>query len=153
MTQKRKQHVESVNRYIKLSPKMWWCHNLKLLQLVFAKYFLHTCLHGIVYFLPLSHGHPMTLCGVIGTGQQRHVASLLTLLFRAHCMDKQLHPIRFSGCNFWSMPSRSNFNSSLPGQNGRHSGRRHFQINFLEWKWSNSYSNFTEMSSQESNWQ
>ena len=26
-------------------------------------------------------------------------------------------------------------NSSPPGQNGRHSGRRHLQIHFLEWKW------------------
>ena len=27
------------------------------------------------------------------------------------------------------------FNSSPPGQNGRHSGRRHFQMKFLAWKW------------------
>ena len=40
-----------------------------------------------------------------------------------------------------------------PRQNGSHFGRRHFQMNFLEWKWSNSKSNFTEMCCQESNWQ
>ena len=45
------------------------------------------------------------------------------------------------------------FNSSSPGQNGRHIGRRQFQINFLEWKWWNSDSNFTEICSQEFNWQ
>ena len=44
-------------------------------------------------------------------------------------------------------------NSSLPGQNGRHFGRRYFQVNFLEWNWQNSYSNFTKICSQESNWQ
>ena len=26
-------------------------------------------------------------------------------------------------------------NSSPPGQNGRHSGRRYFQMHFLQWKW------------------
>ena len=30
--------------------------------------------------------------------------------------------------------SRHQFNSSPPGQNGRHSGRRHFQLHFLERK-------------------
>ena len=27
------------------------------------------------------------------------------------------------------------FNSSPPGRNGRHLGRRQFQLHFLEWKW------------------
>ena len=45
------------------------------------------------------------------------------------------------------------FNSSPPGQNGRHIGRRHFQMHSLEWKWWNSNSNFTEACMQESNWQ
>ena len=40
-----------------------------------------------------------------------------------------------------------------PGQNGRHFGRRHFQMHFLEWKWYNSDSNFTDFSSHASNWQ
>ena len=39
-------------------------------------------------------------------------------------------------------------NAFPPGQDGRH-----FQMHFLEWKWYNSDSNFTEMCSQESNWQ
>ena len=30
-------------------------------------------------------------------------------------------------------------------QNGRHCGRRYFQMHFLEWKWQNSDSNFTEI--------
>ena len=45
------------------------------------------------------------------------------------------------------------FNSSPPGQNGCNIGRQHFQMHFLEWKWWNSDSNFTEICSQESNWQ
>ena len=40
-----------------------------------------------------------------------------------------------------------------PGQNGHHCGRRHVQMDFHEWKWKNSDSNFTESCSQESNWQ
>ena len=44
-------------------------------------------------------------------------------------------------------------NSSTPGQNGRHFGRRHFLTNFLEWKWQNSNSNFIEICFHESNWQ
>ena len=44
-------------------------------------------------------------------------------------------------------------NSSPPGQNGHYFGRRQFQIHFLEWKWYNSDSIFTEICSQESNWQ
>ena len=32
-------------------------------------------------------------------------------------------------------------------------GRRQFQMHFLEWKWQNSNSNFTEICSHESNWQ
>ena len=43
-------------------------------------------------------------------------------------------------------------NSSLPGQNGRHIGRREFHMHFLEWKWQNSDSNFIEICSKESNW-
>ena len=39
-----------------------------------------------------------------------------------------------------------------PEQNGCHFGRWHFQLHFLEWKWYNSDSNFTEICSQESNW-
>ena len=27
------------------------------------------------------------------------------------------------------------FNSSIPGQNGRHFGRRQIQMHCLEWKW------------------
>ena len=34
--------------------------------------------------------------------------------------------------------------SSPPGQNGCHFGKWHFQMHFLEWKWENSNSNFTE---------
>ena len=48
--------------------------------------------------------------------------------------------------------SVSPFNSSPPGQNGRHLGRWHFQLHFLEWKWQNSDSNFIEICSQWSNW-
>ena len=44
-------------------------------------------------------------------------------------------------------------NSSPPEQNGHHFGRRYFQVHFLEWKWENSDSNFTENCSHESNWQ
>ena len=44
-------------------------------------------------------------------------------------------------------------NSSTPGQNGCHVHRRRFQMHFLERKWQNSALNFTEMCSQESNWQ
>ena len=44
-------------------------------------------------------------------------------------------------------------NSSFPGQNGRCVVRRPFQLHFLEWKWQNSDSNFTEICSQESIWQ
>ena len=43
--------------------------------------------------------------------------------------------------------------SSPPGENGRHFGRRQFQMHFLEWKWLHSDSNFTEISFQESNLQ
>ena len=39
-----------------------------------------------------------------------------------------------------------------PRQNGRHFGRRHFQMNFTGWKW-DSYSNFTEMCFKDCNWQ
>ena len=35
-------------------------------------------------------------------------------------------------------------NSCLPGQNGRNFGTQHFQMHFLEWKWYNSDSDFTE---------
>ena len=38
-------------------------------------------------------------------------------------------------------------------QNGCHFGRRQFQMQFLEWKWQNSESDFTEICRQESNWQ
>ena len=38
-----------------------------------------------------------------------------------------------------------------PGQNGQHSDRRHFEMNFLEWKWFRSKKNWHF--SQESNWQ
>ena len=38
----------------------------------------------------------------------------------------------------------SEINSSPPGQNGRHSGRRHLQMHFPEWKWY-SDSNFSEI--------
>ena len=41
------------------------------------------------------------------------------------------------------------FNSSPPGHNGRFFDRRHFQMHFLDWKWWNSGSNFTETCSQE----
>ena len=47
----------------------------------------------------------------------------------------------------------SEINSSPPGQNGRHSGRRHFQMHFPEWIWYNSHSYFSEICSQGSNWQ
>ena len=40
-----------------------------------------------------------------------------------------------------------------PGKNDRHSGRQHFQMYFLERKWVNSDSDFTEICYQESNWQ
>ena len=40
-----------------------------------------------------------------------------------------------------------------PGQNGRHFGRRQFQRHFLQWKLQDSDSNFTEICSQECNWQ
>ena len=39
------------------------------------------------------------------------------------------------------------FNSSTPGQNGRHSHRWHFQMHFLEWKCLNFDENFTEICS------
>ena len=45
----------------------------------------------------------------------------------------------------------SRFNSSPFGHNGRHSGRRHFQMHFLEWKWWNSEVSFTECVSRSSN--
>ena len=45
------------------------------------------------------------------------------------------------------------FNSSPSGQNCRHSDRRHFQVNILEWKLLYSDSNFTKICPQESNWQ
>ena len=48
---------------------------------------------------------------------------------------------------------KSCVNLSSSGQNGRHSGRRHFQMPFLVWEWYNSDSNFTEMCSWESKWQ
>ena len=35
------------------------------------------------------------------------------------------------------------FNSSPHGQNGHHCGRRQLQMQLFEWKWQNSYSNFT----------
>ena len=44
------------------------------------------------------------------------------------------------------------FNSSPPGENGRHIGIRQFEMHFLESKWQNSDSNVTEICSQESNW-
>ena len=44
-------------------------------------------------------------------------------------------------------------NSSPPRQNGRHFGRRHFQMHFLEWKWYNSDSTFTAICSQEFSWE
>ena len=44
-------------------------------------------------------------------------------------------------------------NSSPTGQNDRQFSRQHFQMHFLEWKWQNSDSNFTEIYSQEFNWQ
>ena len=44
-------------------------------------------------------------------------------------------------------------NSSNPEQNGCRFGRRHFQMHFLEWKWYYSNSNFTEIYSEEHNWQ
>ena len=53
-------------------------------------------------------------------------------------------------CN-WPVSSGWCINSSLPGQNGRHFGRRQFQMHFLEWTWYNSDSNFTEIYFQEFN--
>ena len=53
----------------------------------------------------------------------------------------------------WGMLRSKCVNSSPPGQNGHHFGRWHFQMHFLEWKWYNSISNFTEICCQESNWQ
>ena len=44
-------------------------------------------------------------------------------------------------------------NSPLPEQNGCHSGRRHFQMYFLECKLWSSDSNLIEICSYESNWQ
>ena len=53
-----------------------------------------------------------------------------------------------------NMPEEGDvINSSPPAQNGRHFGRRQFQMHFLEWKWRNSDSIFTDICSQESNWQ
>ena len=45
------------------------------------------------------------------------------------------------------------FNSSPPGQNVRHFGRRNLQMHFLEWEWQNFDSNFTEICYQEFSWQ
>ena len=42
-------------------------------------------------------------------------------------------------------------NSSPPGENGHHFGKQHFHMNFLEWKWQNYDSNFSEICSLESN--
>ena len=36
------------------------------------------------------------------------------------------------------------FSSCPPGQNGRHFGKQHFQLHFLEWKWWNFDSHFNE---------
>ena len=47
----------------------------------------------------------------------------------------------------------SHLNSSPPGPNGRHFGRRHFQMYFLKLKWQNFDANITEIYSQESGWQ
>ena len=43
--------------------------------------------------------------------------------------------IYWNGPIIWSvnLPTQRIINS--PGQNGRHFGRRHFQMHFLEWKW------------------
>ena len=45
------------------------------------------------------------------------------------------------------------FNSSVPEQDDRHFARQQFQTHFLVWTQFNSDSNFTEICSQESNWQ
>ena len=52
------------------------------------------------------------------------------------------HLENYSTCNLsygWSL-----LKSSSPGQNGRHFGRRQFQMHFPEWKWWNSDSISTE---------
>ena len=60
-------------------------------------------------------------------------------------------------CKMVAIRSRCKTNTAvklahLPPEHGRHFGRRHFQMNFLEWKWQNSDSNFTEICFRESNW-
>ena len=47
------------------------------------------------------------------------------------------------------MSHKHSLNASPPGQNGCQFGRRHFRMHFLEWKWQNSNSNFTETCSHE----
>ena len=56
-------------------------------------------------------------------------------------------------CQGYWAPGDPAINSSPPGKNGRHFGRRQFQMHFLEWKWHNSDSISTEICFQESNWQ
>ena len=61
-------------------------------------------------------------------------------------------------CRFQAIPRAPNLVITvsvnvLTWQNGRHLGRRHFQLHFLESKRFNSYSKFTEICSYESNWQ
>ena len=53
----------------------------------------------------------------------------------------------------YASPGLNELTHLPPGQNGHHFGRRQFQMHFLEWKWQNSDSNFTEIWSQEFNWQ
>ena len=66
---------------------------------------------------------------------------------------KKVHLKIFSSAKCCILLRPPCLNSSPPGQNGHHFSRRHFQMHYLEWKWYNSDSNFTEICSQESNWQ
>ena len=59
------------------------------------------------------------------------------------------HTLRSFKADFFHLLS-----THLPlDKNGRHFGRRHFQMHFRERKWWYSNPNFTEACSQESNWQ
>ena len=72
-----------------------------------------------------------------------HIWHTLRDIWNSVC--KHINPM------FSVQPTTDPSNPYPPGQNGHHSGRRHSQMHFLEWTWSDS--NFTEICSQGSNWQ
>ena len=51
----------------------------------------------------------------------------------------------YCGTFFHDVESLYRINSSLPGQNGRHFGRQHFQMHFLKWKCMNFAEDFTKI--------